>query len=49
MAQMVYVDGLATPGNFTTSGSANTEVGAIDFKSSADRRKRKHIGDQLRW
>ena len=35
MAQMVYVDGLATPGNFTTSGSANTEVGAMYFKSSA--------------
>ena len=35
MAQMVYVDGLATPGNFTTSGSANTEVDAIDFIASA--------------
>jgi hypothetical protein len=35
MAQMVYVDGLATPGNFTTSGSANTEVGAIDFLAAA--------------
>jgi hypothetical protein len=35
MAQCVYVDGLATPGNFTTSGSANTEVDAIYFKASA--------------
>ena len=35
MAQFVYVDGLATPGNFTTSGSANTEVDAIDFIASA--------------
>lgn len=31
MAQFVYVDGIAVPGNFTTSGSANTEVDAMDF------------------
>ena len=35
MAQMVYVDGLATPGNFTTSGSANTEVAVMDFIAAA--------------
>ena len=31
MAQFVYVDGIAAPGNFTTSGSANTEADAMDF------------------
>jgi hypothetical protein len=35
MAQFVYVDGLAAPGNFTTSGSANTEVGAMDFLAAS--------------
>jgi len=35
MAQFVYVDGLATPGNFTTSGSTNTEVDAMDFLAAS--------------